>query len=100
MLSPGIGVSEGAIKTLPYIIPSYECNILATMNIAISKIDWDVHETSWDFQQNELISLIDLTEQDITTESLTALFSTTTYCDAATPQTDNNPHTVRLQDLM
>lgn len=77
-----------------------EIDVFVKSNITISKIDWDSHETSWDFQQNELISLMDLTEQDIITESLTALFSTTTYCDAATPQTDNNPHTVRLQDLM
>lgn len=27
-------------------------------NIAISKLDWDAHETSWDFQENELIRLV------------------------------------------
>lgn len=26
-------------------------------NISISKLDWDSHETSWDFQTNELVSL-------------------------------------------
>lgn len=26
-------------------------------NIAISKQDWDAHETSWDFQRNELLSI-------------------------------------------
>lgn len=27
-------------------------------NISISKLDWDAHETSWDFQENELIRLV------------------------------------------
>ena len=26
-------------------------------NISISKLDWDSHETSWDFQENELVKL-------------------------------------------
>ena len=101
-LSPTLDYHEGPMGKVPYedIENVAEIDVFVKSNITISKIDWDSHETSWDFQQNELISLMDLTEQDIITESLTALFSTTTYCDAATPQTDNNPHTVRLQDLM
>ena len=101
-LSPTLDYHEGPMGKVPYedIENVAEIDVFVKSNITISKIDWDSHETSWDFQQNELISLMDLTEQNIITESLTALFSTTTYCDAATPQTDNNPHTVRLQDLM
>ena len=30
---------------------------LVKQNIAISKSDWDAHETSWDFQRNELLSI-------------------------------------------
>ena len=30
---------------------------LATQNISISKQDWDAHETSWDFQRNELLAI-------------------------------------------
>lgn len=29
----------------------------ARQNISISKQDWDAHETSWDFQRNELLSI-------------------------------------------
>ena len=30
---------------------------IVTENIRISKTDWDAHETSWDFQENELVKL-------------------------------------------
>ena len=30
---------------------------VAKENISISKSDWDAHETSWDFQRNELLSI-------------------------------------------
>lgn len=75
------------------------CDIVS-QNILISKLDWDAHETSWDFQQNELISLIEFTEQDLITESLTALCSTTAHSDVGAQQADENPCEVRLQDLM
>lgn len=103
ILSPTLNFEVGQISKIPACNIEeryFDINSFVSQNITISKLDWDSYETSWDFQQNELISLIDFTEQDITTESLTALFSTTTYCDDATPQADNNPHTVRLQDLM
>lgn len=38
-------------------ILSNNIEIIASNNINISKIDWDAHETSWDFQDNELIKL-------------------------------------------
>lgn len=28
-----------------------------SQNISISKSDWDAHETSWDFQENEIVRL-------------------------------------------
>ena len=30
---------------------------LVSQNISISRTDWDAHETSWDFQENELVRL-------------------------------------------
>ena len=38
-------------------VDSKEASALVQENISISKADWDVHETSWDFQENELIRL-------------------------------------------
>lgn len=34
-----------------------EVEALVSQNISISKSDWDAHETSWDFQENELVRL-------------------------------------------
>ena len=55
VFSPGLGVSEGAINSLPY-IEDERINVkLVQNNISISKSDWDAHETSWDFRENELV---------------------------------------------
>ena len=32
-------------------------DLMVDQNISISKQDWDAHETSWDFQQNELVAI-------------------------------------------
>ena len=37
---------------------------LSQQNISLSKQDWDSHETSWDFQCNELLSVDDQTYMD------------------------------------
>ena len=52
IFSPGIGITEGAIKSLPF-LPLHDkeyVKYLGAKNINISKLDWDAHETSWDFQ--------------------------------------------------
>lgn len=102
VLCPTISFQIGDVFKAPYISCDNEREIekLAKQNIFISKLDWDSHETSWDFQQNELISLIDFTEQDLTPESLSVLCTTPAHSDAATQQTDESPRAVRLQDLM
>lgn len=92
----------GPVTSIPYIEIEETAAIdnKVQQNVFISKLDWDAHETSWDFQQNELISLIKFTEQDLITESLTALRSTTAHSDVGAQQADENPCEVRLQDLM
>lgn len=103
VLSPTLNYEVGHISKLPvYIIERYKIIIenIAKQNISISKLDWDSHETSWDFQHNELISLINFTEQGLATESLTALFSNTTHSNVVTQQADESLRAVKLQDLM
>lgn len=57
-LNPTMHFQIGNFKQLPYMeVPSKEFDQLAEQNIAISKQDWDAHETSWDFQRNELLSI-------------------------------------------
>lgn len=122
-LSPTLDYHEGPMGKVPYedIEDAQNIENLVKTNIEISKSDWDSHETSWDFQQNELISLIDCTERDLTIESLTSLGSATVHSSTevlqsqhsapasiiqqhciggiATPQADESPRAVRLQDL-
>lgn len=56
MLSPTINLTAGTIKKIPFKNgnPNTE---LVKKNIAISRQDWDAHETSWDFKENELVAL-------------------------------------------
>lgn len=58
MLAPTINLTVGMIGKLPYKrIANYKnIQIICDQNIAFSKLDWDAHETSWDFQSNELVS--------------------------------------------
>ncbi len=39
------------------VIEKDEYNLLVQQNISISREDWDAHETSWDFKENELVRL-------------------------------------------
>ncbi|MBO7470105.1 MAG: BREX-1 system adenine-specific DNA-methyltransferase PglX [Bacteroidales bacterium] len=59
LINPTINVSPGAFNSIPYIeAPNFdEISRLSQKNIQISKLDWDAHETSWDFQENELVRL-------------------------------------------
>lgn len=101
VLSPTVNYGSTQVNKLPIKYQNID-NIKNTVsqNIIISCLDWDSHETSWDFQQNELISLIDFTEEDLATESLTALCNTISNSDAATQQADESPRAVKLQNLM
>ena len=58
MLAPGLNLTAGTIGGLPYISLDYsDTNIvsLCDENIIISKLDWDAHETSWDYATNLLL---------------------------------------------
>ena len=54
ILNPTINYSSGIIQKAPS--PQYDSNVayVAQQNIEISKLDWDSHETSWDFEENAL----------------------------------------------
>ena len=45
------------IQRIPLVKHPLKGNIVPE-NISISKFDWDAHETSWDFQENELTRLV------------------------------------------
>ena len=63
IINPTLGMQVGDIKSIPlyddYIEQDKHKHIdhVAKENISISKSDWDAHETSRDFQRNELLSI-------------------------------------------
>ena len=57
MLNPTLNVLVGDMLSLPKIYSTDDVNLLSKSNISISKQDWDAHETSWDFRENELVRL-------------------------------------------
>ena len=57
-LAPTLDYHEGPMGRIPYIkIENEEISQTVQQNISISKQDWDAHETSWDFQRNELLAI-------------------------------------------
>ncbi|MBC6992228.1 BREX-1 system adenine-specific DNA-methyltransferase PglX [Hymenobacter sp. BT491] len=63
VLAPTLDFNSGVIAKVPYIAANYN-NDQIEQCVAISKAEWDSHETSWDFIQNELIRIksLDLKE--------------------------------------
>lgn len=58
ILNPTINTNVEDIENLPIKIGSKDdLDKIVDANISISKSDWDAHETSWDFQENELVRL-------------------------------------------
>lgn len=58
LLQPTFNFDSGTISRLPLCVNDNQ-QIVETVsqNISISKSDWDAHETSWDFKENELVRL-------------------------------------------
>lgn len=59
MLNPTISFKVGNMRNIPYIniIDKDEINTKVNVSISIARQDWDAHETSWDFQTNELLTM-------------------------------------------
>ena len=52
ILSPTLDFNSGVISKIPFIVSQKEYVI---QNVLITKLDWDAHETSWDFKKSELL---------------------------------------------
>lgn len=57
IIMPTLDYKCGDVKKLPYIKIDSTPISIAKHNVNITKLDWDAHETSWDFQRNELLSI-------------------------------------------
>ncbi|MGN1253184.1 MAG: BREX-1 system adenine-specific DNA-methyltransferase PglX [Prevotella sp.] len=62
ILCPTVTFQIGDIFLTPYI--NYDkkesINAITKNNIAVSKQDWDAHETSWDFEMNPLVEMAEI----------------------------------------
>lgn len=59
IISPTINYNVGHINDLPIIFSETnkkKVDFLVEENISLSKNDWDMHETSWDFEKSPLLS--------------------------------------------
>ena len=58
ILNPTLSLAPGYVIKLPYVDTQDKglINEFSKSNVEISKQDWDAHETSWDFQENELVA--------------------------------------------
>lgn len=59
MLNPTLNNGAEVVSSVPILFPSEDSSHLVQSNISISKSDWDAHETSWDFETNELLKIDD-----------------------------------------
>lgn len=60
LIAPTLHFNVGQIAIIPVFESSLHdkgINTLVSQNISISRTDWDAHETSWDFQENEIVRL-------------------------------------------
>ena len=64
IIMPTLDYKCGDVKKLPYTYVKPNLIDISKENISISKLDWDSHETSWDFQRNELLSVDEQTYMD------------------------------------
>ena len=83
ILNPTMHFQIGDFKKLPYLeVNTGNFSNIVQQNIAISKQDWDFHETSWDFEENPLLSYINKeiaegeTRKSYKIESLYNLYTT------------------------
>ena len=60
LMNPTLHNGAEVVSKVPFVYDSPRSLNISDMvqqNISISKSDWDAHETSWDFQRNELLSI-------------------------------------------
>ncbi len=61
LINPTLSTTINDVQSIPLNVSRQQYDGikgLVVENISISKNDWDAHETSWDFQENEIIRLL------------------------------------------
>lgn len=93
LFNPTMSFTNGDIQRIPIINgSSNSIDLFVRNNIDISRQDWDAHETSWDFQANELLAIDESTYMDNIHNEIEAHFKDTgehICIDPAAPQLDS-----------
>lgn len=62
-ISPTLSYREGILRKIPFIpISNSDIKNTGEQCITLSKLDWDAHETSWDFKENPLVTIMKAAE--------------------------------------
>lgn len=64
ILNPTLNTGAEVVSSVPILISKENFVDVVQQNISISKQDWDAHETSWDFELNELLAVDEQTYID------------------------------------
>ena len=64
VFAPTMNYGPLQVKKIPFVEVIEKSEPLVQQNISLSKQDWDSHETSWDFQGNELLTIDEQTYKD------------------------------------
>lgn len=92
VLNPTLNNGAEVVSSVPIVFSKANISSYVEDNILISKQDWDAHETSWDFQRNELLSIDSDTYIDNINYKIEKHFEETgehICIDPATPQLDS-----------
>ena len=92
-MNPTLNLSNGVVAKFPYLVVNNDkYREIVKENISICKQDWDSHETSWDFQGNELLSIDATTYEENIDYEIEKHFKETgehICIDPAAPQLDS-----------
>lgn len=63
MINPTLAAQTGSLSNVPIKeVNSVYIKSTVLKNVALSKLDWDAHETSWDFVENPLVTIMKTAE--------------------------------------
>ena len=61
IINPTLSTTINDVQSIPWFFPATKRQLISSISescISISRDDWDAHETSWDFKENELIRIL------------------------------------------
>jgi hypothetical protein len=78
VLAPTMNYGPLQVKKIPFLEQSKDCKNLVEQNILLSKLDWDSHETSWDFEANPFVAL---RNETVTSGNLESSFKLSSFVE-------------------